>query len=117
MECFMIFRILLRVVIECHVVCVLQCNQPKAVSLCRTAKNKRQDKQNVRKEEGNMMFYLAAASAVIFGVCGMLLYRLGVSDGITLRKSNIAEGLFGKKNPKREQSEDWQSIIGYDPKK
>ena len=63
-----------------------------------------------------MMFYIASASAVIFGLCGMLMYRLGVSDGITLRKSASSQGLFGKKEQHRE-CEDWQSIISYDPKK
>lgn len=49
--------------------------------------------------------------------CGMLIYRLGVSDGVTLRKNNAACGLFSAKKETKNEVGDWQSIIGYDHKK
>ncbi|MBQ9940164.1 MAG: hypothetical protein IJO74_01335 [Clostridia bacterium] len=62
-----------------------------------------------------MSFYLISAVALIFAVSGMLIYRLGVSDGITMRKNANAESLF-KRAKEKKGDEDWQSIIGYNHK-
>lgn len=64
-----------------------------------------------------MLFYSASAVALVFMACGMLIYRLGVSDGITLRKNCSADGLFSKRKEKNLGDGDWQSIIAYDHKK
>ena len=64
-----------------------------------------------------MLFYSASAVALIFTALGMLIYRLGVSDGMKLRKNGACDGLFSKKREKKDTVEDWQSIINYDHRK
>lgn len=64
-----------------------------------------------------MLFCFASAAALVFMTCGMLIYRLGLSDGVTLRKNNAACGLFSAKKETKNEVGDWQSIIGYDHKK
>ena len=43
-----------------------------------------------------MLFCSASAIAVLLMVCGMLIYRLGLSDGVTMRKNENAASLFSK---------------------
>ena len=63
-----------------------------------------------------MTLWFASAAALVFMACGILIYRLGVSDGVTLRKSGTS-GLFSKKNTEVHNADDWQSIISYDHRK
>ena len=63
-----------------------------------------------------MLFFSASAMGLIFALCGMLFYRLGVSDGITMIKNAGADGLFAGSKEKKKEEEDWQSIISYDHK-
>lgn len=60
-----------------------------------------------------MVFYSACAAALVFMIGGIIIYRLGLNDGLTLRKNG--GGLFAGKKDK--EVGDWQSIIGFDPKK
>ena len=55
--------------------------------------------------------------AVMLMVCGMLIYRLGISDGITMRKNESAASLFSKEKKSKKEEEEWRSIISYDHKK
>ncbi|MBQ9921444.1 MAG: hypothetical protein IJO52_04595 [Clostridia bacterium] len=63
-----------------------------------------------------MLFCSASAIAVLLMVCGMLIYRLGVSDGVTMRKNENAASLFSKEKKKQKEEEEWRSIISYDHK-
>ncbi|MBE6689598.1 MAG: hypothetical protein E7588_10070 [Ruminococcaceae bacterium] len=63
-----------------------------------------------------MTLWFASAAALVFMACGILIYRLGVSDGVALRK-NGSTGLFCKKSTEKGEVGDWQSIIGYDHRK
>lgn len=61
-----------------------------------------------------MMFYFAVGTGLVFMICGTLIYRLGISDGVTLKKNG---NLFSKKKDENPSEGDWQSIIEYDHKK
>jgi len=63
-----------------------------------------------------MLFCSASAIAVLLMVCGMLIYRQGVSDGVTMRKNENAASLFSKEKKKQKEEEEWRSIISYDHK-
>lgn len=58
-----------------------------------------------------MSLYLTAALALIFTICGALIYRLGIGDGVSLKKSGE---LLSKRKEEKESADSWQSIIGYD---
>lgn len=61
-----------------------------------------------------MTLFFAAGTGLVFMICGTLIYRLGISDGVTLKKNG---NLFPKKKDEKASESDWQSIIEYDHKK
>lgn len=63
-----------------------------------------------------MLFCSASAVAVLLMTCGMFIYRLGISDGITMRKNENAVSLFSKEKNNKKEEEEWRSIISYDHK-
>lgn len=99
-------RDFLFVVIVCHVQVVLQCVQSKG--------NGAHCPLKITKGGTKTMFYSVVGTAVLFMISGTLIYRLGISDGVSLKKNG---SLFPKKKDEKASEGDWQNIMGYDHKK